>query len=439
MNGISATVTCGAGSERHNHDLDYRANLKHVHAMQNGVIELVPYVDYQQKINELVKPFIDEYNQNVDERYAQAWERYKAGEIKSKPKKRDYQKMGYDYYADHKDDVIKNPNTNKNEEVPMFRSMIWGLGDKSDRDNQVITEAQAIDVFQKTIEDFRERFPYFHILGASMHLDEEGFYHLHLDYKPIMPADFSRGLQVTVSQDAVLEKMGYEPEQSIINERDKAPIRFNAMRNEIYRVVEKNLLKHDLRLIYNVSKIKEPDKDSSTNQRKEIWQATRDAAATLQNEKNAILDILAKDEVSDQDVKSALNSFEKVNKTLTDAEHSVKFRGFGMASIPFKIFDQLKSVLSDFKQVFAHLVHQVRDLTERLDRSEEQVEDLQAKVDMYEPYYHSDSMHQIENAHLRNEVDRLEKKTKKQEEFIARHLSSNDVNQKDVEKDIELS
>ena len=28
---ISVTVTCGIGSEKHNHDLEYRETLKHVH------------------------------------------------------------------------------------------------------------------------------------------------------------------------------------------------------------------------------------------------------------------------------------------------------------------------------------------------------------------------------------------------------------------------
>jgi len=59
---ISVTVTVGEGSERHNHDLEYRSTLKHVHDMKDGVIELVPYRPYQEQINELMKPYIDEYN-----------------------------------------------------------------------------------------------------------------------------------------------------------------------------------------------------------------------------------------------------------------------------------------------------------------------------------------------------------------------------------------
>ena len=41
MREISATVTVGEGSEKHNHDLEYRSTLEHVHGCAEDVIELM--------------------------------------------------------------------------------------------------------------------------------------------------------------------------------------------------------------------------------------------------------------------------------------------------------------------------------------------------------------------------------------------------------------
>ena len=97
-----------------------------------------------------------------------------------------------------------------------------------------------------------------------------------------------KGLSVTNSLDTALENLGYKPEQSIINGRDKVPILFNAMRNQIYHIMEEEMRKEDMYLQYGVSAKKEPNKDSSRNQKLEIWQATQDAARTIQHLKKRI-------------------------------------------------------------------------------------------------------------------------------------------------------
>lgn len=376
---ISVTVTVGEGSERHNHDLDYRATLKHVHEMENGVIELVPYTkDYHSQINELLKPYIDEYNKGVDQRYQEAWERYNAGQIKTKPRKRDYKHMEYDYCAAHKDDYIKNPVTGKREQVPLFRELIIGFGDKEDRELGRITEEQAKKVAGDVVEHFREKFPNFRILGASLHLDEGGFYHMHLNYKPVMDAEFSKGLQCTVSQDTVLEKMGYEPEQSIINESDKAPIRFNAFRNEIYRFVEESFADVGLRLMYGASKVKEPEKDSSVNQQLPAWQATQDAARELQHLKNVMLDTVAADKVSPEGFKQAVTAADNITRALDEIERQPRSRwNKNQVLVSFHLFDQLKSFVKDMVETVRHLLQKIDILSQNLDIEHERAEELE--------------------------------------------------------------
>lgn len=69
--------------------------------------------------------------------------------------------------------------------------------------------------------------------------------------------------------------MGYNPEQSIINERDKVPILFNAMRNKMYKNMETIMNENGLYLMYGATSIKEPEKDASINMPLSQWQDTR--------------------------------------------------------------------------------------------------------------------------------------------------------------------
>ena len=83
MKELSVTITFGMGNEAHNHDLEYRETLEHVHAREDGVVELLPYRPYRDQINELMRPYIDEYNAERDRRLQAAWDRYNAGELKT--------------------------------------------------------------------------------------------------------------------------------------------------------------------------------------------------------------------------------------------------------------------------------------------------------------------------------------------------------------------
>ena len=142
MREFSATVTAGTGSETHNHHLEYRQGLAHTHEREDGVIELIPYRDYREQINEIMRPYITEYNERADERYKAAWERHNRGETKTKPRRRDYKHADYDYCKEHANDTFRNPATNKMEIVPLYREIIIGIGDREDRQNDYITENQ---------------------------------------------------------------------------------------------------------------------------------------------------------------------------------------------------------------------------------------------------------------------------------------------------------
>lgn len=390
MRRLSVTITMGAGSERHNHDVKYREGLDHTttSSKPGSVIEIVPYNQpYNAQINALIKPKIDAYNADVERRYQAAWERYNKGEIKSKPKRKDYQPItDYNYAEAHADIEHKNPHTGKMEKVPLWRSCIIGIGDQEDRTSGNITEEEARRILSKNVEKFRQQFPALHILGATLHLDEKGFYHAHLDYfvmydKPETPGKKTRGLKVGHGLDGALASMGYKPEQSIINERDKAPILFNAMRNAMYRSMEAAMLEEGIGLEYGVTAKKEPTKDSSKNQSLEAWQRTQDTVREMQRNKNTALDILTRDDVTPEEIQEAMASVNALQDSLKEVEASPRNRiGRQGHIVSFKLLDQMKSVLNDMVKSVSTLLNQAEKLKEQLQQKTKELMDARAEA-----------------------------------------------------------
>lgn len=411
MRELSVTCTVGQGSEVHNHDLEYRKTLKHVHDRPDGVIELIPYVDYQTRINELMRPYIDEYNAKVEKRYQEAWERYNNGEIKSKPKRKDYKKMDYDYYSAHKDDTYFDQHDQQTKPLPIFRELLVGIGDKEDRDTENVTENEAKIIFTRFVEEFRKKFPHFHLLGATVHLDESGFYHCHIDYKPITYKEMTKGLNCSISQEETLKAMKFEPEQSVINGRDKAPLRFNSFRNACYSIMDKEMRSQGIYLQYGASKIKDPEKDSSTHQnldnfkdkkdlrreRDKIWDQSVDNARSIKHQSNIVLDIIDHGEPSAESLEKAINVGMQMQQALEDVNNSTKTLDRKGYKVSFHLFDQLKTLVADFAKVLGELCLKVKELTNRVAALER---DCRAMGN-------ENSNLRIENKDLKDRIDEL--------------------------------
>ena len=380
-NRVSCTITVGEGSEKHNHDLRYRASLTHTHTADrpDAIIELIPYRPYNEQINEMMKPYIDEYNRRQQERYHAAWDRYNNGIIKTKPRKRDFKTMDYDYYTEHLNDQVWNPHLKKKEYAPMWREVIFGLGDQKDKVTKKITEEEAVATMRRVVEQWPELFPDFKLLGATIHLDEEGFYHCHIDYKPIYEKpDPERGLDVGVGQEAALEHMGFEPEQSIINGRDKVPIRFNAFRNRLYFVTEEALHRCGLRLWYGVSEVKDPGKNASVNQQLEDWKATQEDVLQIQELKNNAFDVILQDRISPEELKEATSAVKKIESIMTKIDEQPRERKKENRIIPFHLLDQLRSYVRHFLDTIKYLLQQIDVLKHNLREAEQEIEELRA-------------------------------------------------------------
>lgn len=426
---ISITITVGVGSERHNHDLDYRKGLPHVHSREDGVIELIPYISYKEQINNMMRPYIDEYNRKQEERYKAAWDRYNSGQIRTKPRKANYKPLEYDYYNNHINDTYFNRAMGQYEKMPMFRSLIVGLGDKNDRQNRVITEAEAVYVIRRLVELWPQVFPDFKLLGATLHLDEQGFYHVHIDYKPLYKTSIDQGLPVGIGQESALEHMGFQPEQSIINGRDKVPIRFNAFRNKLYQEIEQALNDVGIRFMYGVSEIKEPEKNSGKNQRLSDWQATQDGVLQLQKLKNHMLDIVEMDEVSPQGYAEAIAAAKGIEETMEQINSQPRSRlNKNNVVVSFHLLDQLQSFTQSMVNTIGHLFQRIEILEEYYDFAEETEEKLNVLQQENEQLKKQLEWHKkIDNQINRGDVERLEKEVERY-----RHKYSEDLREEDI-------
>lgn len=279
-----------------------------------------------------------------------------------------------------------------------------------------------------TLEDIKKAFPCFRVLGATLHLDEQGFYHMHLDYKVVYEREEAKqikggGLSVGVGLDGALEQMGFKPEQSIMNSRDKVPLVFNAMRNKIYHLLEANMADYGVRMQYKVSEIKEPGKDASKNQKLEDWQATQDKVRELQHEKNVALDIIENDEVDEKMVVKAIGAIDNVTKQLDDVMASPKSRlDKNKRIVEFHLLDQMKSFVETLKETFAHLMNKLDIITQNYDALEEMYDDLREKVSRSVvmskfDYARMESEHQNQI----KDNERLKGKLKNLEQFVLEH------------------
>lgn len=401
---LSATVTSGEGSEKHNHSIKYRSKtLTHTHdTSEETVKELIPYEKtYQEQINELMDPYIKEYNNSRDAKLKEAWERYEKGEIQQKPKQKDYKHMDFDYYTFEQERKTKNKKTGKYEQKPVFRSLIIGIGDKNDKEK--VSLEQAHRLFKAVTERFIETFPDFKVLGATLHADEDGFWHMHLDFFVLSEKKGKfKGLAVTSSLDTALQNMGYKPEQSIINGRDKVPILFNAMRNQIYYMLEQEMNKEGLYLQYGVSAKKEPNKNSSVNQKLDVWQETQDAAKKIQHLKNKMVAETNKDNdypLSEVNLNQAFRATNDLQKAIESVQGAKRSRlNKNKVMVEFSLFDQIKSFLERIMRTFETFARRIGQLEADIKERDETIEKQNGTIAIYEAkekngkYYTNDQL-----------------------------------------------
>ena len=323
MNVLSVSIVLGSGSERHNHDNGYRLSLDHVLAMNGGEVELTPYIVYNTRINELMKPAIDEYNTRRQEKYYEAMNRYERGELKTKPKKQAYQLMSYDYARDHERRYMRNPSTNRVEAVPLYRELIIKLGNIKDRVSGKLLDDIAILICGEIVAKFDECFQLLNILGCTLHVNELGAIHLHMDFIPIAKKlAWKNGLPVSLSLNVALEQMGFVPENSIMcTKTERAPILFNALRNRVYQICEEVLINHGYRMQYEATALNYPSLDPSESRSLHEFQFLSDHARWIQHNKILAQEFLQEENLQFEDLTSAMNAYQRITESVFAAKN----------------------------------------------------------------------------------------------------------------------
>lgn len=390
MRKTTTYVTVGEGSEMHNHNLDYRRIMTHTAATSHEtVIELVPYKSYKLQINEYMKPFIDEYNAKQDEKYLKDWERYNNGELKTKPKKsnKKYRHEDLDFYTKRINTLVYDKVHNKKKNQSAFDEVMIGFGSLETREE--FSRNEVVAILKKTLEETKKKFPNILVLGATIHLDEKGNYHMHLDYLPLYFKDKEKkhnGLSVGINIDECMKNMGFHKEESLINRKKKKPLYFNAFRNGIDRLLEEELNRHDILVERGVT----ADRLDKGHLEKDEWLQTKIAANELQNIRNNILVktneleqlnesveqkideldnldiILDKYEgMSDLDVKIYCSKLENENKVLKQENSILK----SLQTQLIKLFNELIRVLEQHKST-KELASQLKKRLEKIFNSQ---------------------------------------------------------------------
>jgi len=334
MQELSVSVTFGSGAEHHNHTKTYRLALDHVLPIPNGVLELIPYEDYASKINYLLKDAIDAYNSRQQDRYAAAVERYKEGKRKSKPYPKDYPPMSYEYAQRHASQRIYNPNRNCIEMRKLYRGLIIKISNIKARVTGILPDDVAQEMGEMIITRMAAAFPLMCILGATLHSDEWGAVHIHIDYMMISERhERNNGLPVSLGFNAAMQSMGYHPEISIMHAKiDRPPLLFNAFRNAIYKICEAVLYQNGFRMQYDATAKNYPYLDPSQPRSLAAFQYASDYVRWYQHCRNKVLDMLQSPEMQPNDLLSAIDAYKRMTDHVINAQTvSPEVSGFAYA------------------------------------------------------------------------------------------------------------
>lgn len=348
-------VTVGHGSERHNHNLAFRKNvLQHTeNTNESTVVELMKYTDYRTLINELMKPYIDEYNKNQDKKYNDDLDRYAKGELKNKPKKsnKKYKHKDDDYYTERINSVVYNRKTKQKTHQKAFDEVCVGFGSAETKHDYSRDEVE--EIMRNTLEDIKKKFPNIWILGATIHFDEAGNHHMHIDYLPIyfkdQDKDF-RELRIGINIDECMKGMGFEPSLSLINKSKKKPLYFNTFRNSIDFILEEKLNEHQILVERGVTK----DRVNKEHLDKDEWLQTKVAANEIQNFKN---DLLIQTEVISEKLEEKTDKLEDVEAALE------KYSELSDLDAKIKLYksEREKTILAELANKLIELINIVID------------------------------------------------------------------------------
>lgn len=374
---VSASVTSGINTETHDHDRDYRATLDHVTQPEAGVYELVPYsASYKEQINAFARPYIDRYNAKRADDYLAAKARFESGQLQTRPLKKDYKPMDYDFYARESRKKHRNPKTGKREMKAPYRSWIIGLGDQEDRVSGRITLKQALSVFSALIQAFKERFKDFLLMSAVVHADESGYWHMHMCYMPVF-FGAKKDLEFGIGLDKALEHAGFRKEKSIFAAANEKASMFSAMRNWFYRTLERILPEHGLLLDLGVTARKMPWMNPSKRVTQESWKEVQDTFVKMNQLVNEARQTLKEATFGEKDIFTVAAANNELNNLLAKIQGRSKLFGKDEYHLDAKTYEGIWEAFEKEREISQLLLHKAERFYKRVQELEQENEQLQ--------------------------------------------------------------
>lgn len=151
--------------------------------------------DVYETFKELFEPAIEEYNQ--------------------RQLREDRKKTIEGYY----ESVCKNQRP--------YEEMIIALTDKGD----YISEQEYEKIYREYLEKFQRYYTNLVVVNATVHMDEKGSPHMHLDYIPVAEG-YKQGLSKRYSISKSLENLGFKPEKA--TRKNNAMMHFHKEQKQIF-------------------------------------------------------------------------------------------------------------------------------------------------------------------------------------------------------------
>ena len=236
--------------------------------------------DVYETFKELFEPAIEEYNQ--------------------RQLREDRKKTIEGYY----ESVCKNQRP--------YEEMIIALTDKGD----YISEQEYEKIYREYLEKFQRYYTNLVVINATVHMDEKGSPHMHLDYIPVADG-YKQGLSKRYSISKSLENLGFKPEKA--TRKNNAMMHFHKEQKQIFNdiVMDNGIPVHAVGTHDYLTPQEYKDETMRKNaelQNKNCLLKREIADLSRQKEKLDILIHEAKDEL-----KTANTSLENIKKREKDA------------------------------------------------------------------------------------------------------------------------
>lgn len=335
---MSASCTVGHSNIEHNQNKKNRKAEQHIdnNRIDDNII-LKKCENVEEEFNKIFEDDVAEYN--------------------SKQKRKDRQIKSY-YQKVKNDKQIKAP----------YREIVLQIGNREDAKDPMKKE-KMINCLQDFYRIFETRYPNLKVLSAVIHLDE-ATPHLHLSFVPVAENN-KNGLKHKVNFEKSLEQMGFEPEYSKINKKEKEkPLVFNGFRNDCMRTLEDIMSNNQIqrRIMNNTKKHIEPAK-------------YREKMAIEDLKKDPQIKNKAVEELS-EDFKNFANEISKENNQLKEENEQLKQENNGL--------QWYESAYKKLQNIFAKIF--------KRDKNNETIEEIVTSNDYFLEDFKNEINKQSQNA-----------------------------------------